>query len=336
MADSDSSPLTQKSTPPNSGPVSTLKQKQSATKSLTRKHAKNTKFSSDRHSTSMLPFQRVGSNSDLESMTTVSTLTNDSEKLTDSDSTCISVSSASQYLRNVPHSEVVLNVWKALSRFMHRCRFSIQDFSIFTKNREMMHLLTSEFSHALSMFPVAPVGGVCERETQVILDQILMVVLNQNIDSLFASQPPMETPNLVAIPSQVPCVVPLAFDAPTVFPHPGPAHGQDLPVRQPIFSWSTNYDPSVCNVDQSNHCYGKTDDLMSFYGSQQQESVLEHSHSSQSHPVPDIGVAGGGTAAMNNAMPYLDASNSNFRSELDDMDDLFAAFANDEVFWSSL
>jgi hypothetical protein len=108
------------------------------------------------------------------------------------------------------YHEVIFIVWKALSRFMHRFRYSIRDFSMVTENEEMMNVLIHKFSQALVMynqeFPIsgdAHQDALRENQLQLFLDQVLISVIRKFVDSLLFSALDQSGPSSPAFQQQV-------------------------------------------------------------------------------------------------------------------------------------
>lgn len=96
-------------------------------------------------------------------------------------------------LKKPTRQEVILEVWKAVSRFMHRFRSMIDDFSMITKDKEIMTILVIKFSQALQLFqaPTAANNGVClgnDHQLQWFFDQVLVEVIQEHIDNQLATQ----------------------------------------------------------------------------------------------------------------------------------------------------
>jgi hypothetical protein len=90
--------------------------------------------------------------------------------------------------------EVIFILWKALSRFMYSFRYSIRDFSIVTKNEEMINVLIHKFSQALDSYNQEfPISGdvhqdaLRESKLQSLLDQVLVSVIGKFVDCMISS-----------------------------------------------------------------------------------------------------------------------------------------------------
>jgi hypothetical protein len=129
-------------------------------------------------------------------------------------------------LKKPTRQEVILEVWKAVSRFMHRFRSMIDDFSMITKDKEIMTILVIKFSQALQLFqaPTAANNGVClgnDHQLQWFFDQVLVEVIQEHIDNQLAKQLSVSKFSPVSVSRSISAdnVSSMAFCNPNQFQH---------------------------------------------------------------------------------------------------------------------
>lgn len=159
---------------------------------------------------------------------------------------------------------IVFCVWKALSRFMHRFRDIIRDFTVITENEAMMTTLIHKFAQAIAMyneeFPITGYSAkdlIREGQLQLFLDQVLITVLTQQVDSLFhplSQQAPSVPVSPCYRPSPIPSQPPSQSNSPLLMPPSNygtiaPFCPDAVPFRQPIFrahpQFADNYQMSM-------------------------------------------------------------------------------------------